>query len=315
MAPEFDGASHAAVILAGGDGVRLSAFTRQVFGHHIPKQFCPLFEETTLLEQTKRRTSLVIPPSQTITVLNRAHEQFYSPLLCGSSATNLLIQPANRGTAAAILAALMRLVETGFDGAVAIFPSDHYVSDDSIFMDHVSVALLAVELDPQLAVMLGVKPDHPETEYGWIEPARNVIGTYPGFAPITQIHRFWEKPALGVACELYERGCLWNIFVIIANAQTLLLLMAKALPDLYRSFSCSRLAFAPEGRVEVLCDLYQHLSPTDFSSQVLTRFASEFAVLPVSGVGWSDLGDPKRLLAVMSTNGTASRKEKLTDVP
>jgi mannose-1-phosphate guanylyltransferase len=315
MTPQFGGASRAAIILAGGDGFRLSAFTRQAFGYHIPKQFCPLFEGATPLEYTTRRTSLLIPPSQTITVLNQTHEQFYSPLLYGGSSTNLLIQPRNRGTGAAILAALMQLVEIGFTGTVVIFPSDHYVSDDSIFMDHVSVALLAAELDPQMAVILGIKPDYPEAQYGWIEPARNVIGTYPEFAPISQIHRFWEKPTPGVACELYERGYLWNSFVIITNAKSLLFLMAKALPDLYRRFASSRLAFASVREEEILRTVYRDLPSTDFSSQVLTQFSSEFGVLPVSGVRWSDLGDPKRLLAVMSENGTGSRNGKLIDAP
>jgi mannose-1-phosphate guanylyltransferase len=63
----------------------------------------------------------------------------------------------------------MQLAETGLAGAVVIFPSDHYVSDDAIFMDHVSVAPLAAELDPRMAVILGIKPDYPETPYGWIE--------------------------------------------------------------------------------------------------------------------------------------------------
>ncbi len=51
MALRFDDSHYAAVILAGGDGIRLSAFTRKIFGHHLPKQFCPLFEGKTLLEQ------------------------------------------------------------------------------------------------------------------------------------------------------------------------------------------------------------------------------------------------------------------------
>ena len=43
MALQFDDPSYAAVILAGGEGVRLSSFTREIFGYHLPKQFCPLF--------------------------------------------------------------------------------------------------------------------------------------------------------------------------------------------------------------------------------------------------------------------------------
>jgi mannose-1-phosphate guanylyltransferase len=65
----------AAVILAGGEGVRLSSFTHQVFGYHIPKQFFPLFEGKTLLEQTMDRVELLIPRFRTITVLNRAHDR------------------------------------------------------------------------------------------------------------------------------------------------------------------------------------------------------------------------------------------------
>ena len=75
----FDDSNYAAVILAGGDGVRLSSFTREVFGYHLPKQFCPLFEGKTLLEQTMRRVSMLVPPAQTLTVLNRAHREVLLP--------------------------------------------------------------------------------------------------------------------------------------------------------------------------------------------------------------------------------------------
>src|ERR1700730_11729102 len=109
----FDDSNYTAMILAGGDGVRLSSFTREVFGYHLPKQFCPLFEGKTLLEQTLRRVSLLVPPSQTLTVLNYAHERFYSSLLGGTASGNLFIQPENRGTGPAILGALLRVVESG----------------------------------------------------------------------------------------------------------------------------------------------------------------------------------------------------------
>ena len=182
--PQFEEASCAAVILAGGDGVRLSSFTRKVFGHHLPKQFCPLFEGESLLEWTMRRVSLVVRPAQTMTVLNRAHERFYSPMLAGRATSEMLVQPENRGTAAAILCALRRLIGQGHTGAVAIFPSDHYVGDDSTFMRHVSAAFRVVELAPRMTVLLGITPDGPETEYGWIEPGAPVAGKDSAFGQI-----------------------------------------------------------------------------------------------------------------------------------
>src|SRR5258708_4257692 len=211
----FDDFNYAAVILAGGDSVRLSSFSREVYGYHLPKQFCPLFEGKTLLEQTMNRVSLLVPPSQTLTVLNRAHRQFYSPLLNGTATRNLFVQPDNRGTATAILCALLRLVETGRTGPVAIFPSDHYVSDDSVFMLHVASALRAVNRSPQLIVLLGIAPDGPETDYAWVHPASPLSLPPSGIGKISRIRRFLEKPSPDVDRSLYNPNYPLNSFVLV----------------------------------------------------------------------------------------------------
>ena len=299
----FDDSNYAALILAGGDGVRLSSFTREVFGYHLPKQFCPLFEGKTLLEQTIRRVSLLVPPSRTLTVLNRAHRQFYTPLLSGTASGNLFVQPENRGTVPAILCALLRLAETGHTGPAAIFPSDHYISDDSRFMQHVYTAMRAVDCSPQLTVLLGIAPDGPETEYGWIEPGSPLSLPGAGIGKISRIRRFLEKPSPEVARQLYERNYLWNSFVLIANTTTLLSLIGKALPDLYGELSGVRPFFGGAAEAEILQTIYRQLPFADFSASVLAAFPAEFSVLPVKGVSWSDLGDPKRLVAAISNSG------------
>jgi mannose-1-phosphate guanylyltransferase len=306
--PQSKDLDYAAVILAGGEGVRLSSLTRKMFGYHIPKQFCPLFEGKTLLEQTMDRVSLLVPPAQTITVLNRSHEWFYSPLFTGVACENLLIQPENRGTAPAILCTLLRLIESGHSGAVAIFPSDHYVSDDSIFMRHVSVALHAVDHSPELTVLLGITPEGPEPEYGWIEPGEPVAAGESALGKIWQIRRFWEKPSREIARDLYSRGYLWNSFVLVANVPTLLSLIARALPKLFETFIGIRSYLGTPAEEEVLEDIYRKFLTIDFSGHVLAQFPEELAVLPVTGVSWSDLGDPERLLAVTRSAPAAFRE-------
>jgi len=296
--PTSNHPDHAAVVLAGGEGLRLSSFTRQVFGYHIPKQFCPLFDGKTLLEQTLNRVALLFPRSQTTTVLNRAHQWFYSPLFDGTASVNLLVQPENRGTAPAILCTLLRLFESGQRGAVAIFPSDHYVSDDFIFMRHVCTALRAVDRSPDLTVLLGITPDGPEPEYGWIEPGESQMTDEPEFRQIRQIRRFWEKPSPDIARDLYDRRYLWNSFVLVGNVTTLLTLIAKALPELYWAFSRIRPFLGTSSEEEALGDIYQSFNSVDFSGHVLAQYPEDLAVLPVTGVSWSDLGDPERLIAV-----------------
>ena len=301
--PQSDESKYAAVILAGGDGMRLSSFTRKVYGYHLPKQFCPLFEGETLLERTMRRVSLVVPPAQTMTVLNRAHDRFYTPILERTASSRLVLQPENRGTAAAIVCALCRMIEREHTGPVAIFPSDHYVGDDSTFMRHVSAAFRAVEIAPRLTVLLGMAPEVPETEYGWIEPGLAVSPSHPELRQINQIRRFWEKPSLDVAHDLYARNCLWNSFILVGNVLNLLSLTASALPEMYREFT--RVESFPDGlsEDEVLETIFRDLPSVDFSRSVLAEFPAEFSVMPVTGVSWSDLGDSRRLLAAISSDG------------
>jgi mannose-1-phosphate guanylyltransferase len=113
-----------AIILAGGHGTRLLSLTRRITGRDLPNQFCTILGKETLLEQTRRRVSLSISPERTVTVLSRAHELFYSPLISETFLGNLAIQPAKRGTAAAILFGLLRLCNLQRISTVAIFPSD-----------------------------------------------------------------------------------------------------------------------------------------------------------------------------------------------
>jgi nucleotidyltransferase-like protein len=103
-----DETNRAAIILAGGDGTRLAPLTRRLDGVHVPKQFCALLGEVPLLDQTRRRVSLSVPPERISFVLNKEHDRFFSPLLAGVSPQNLIIQPQNRGTAPAILYSLLR---------------------------------------------------------------------------------------------------------------------------------------------------------------------------------------------------------------
>src|SRR5262249_8871019 len=180
-----------AIILAGGDGTRLRELTRRLAGDDRPKQFCPLLGDDALLDETRRRVGLGVPTSQTFFSVTAAHERFYAPLLADVRCDQIVVQPRNRGTAPAILYALLRMAEVAPNDAVAILPSDHFVSDDARFMAHVDAAFDLVGARPDLVALLGLAPDRAETEYGWIEPAQPVIG--PAGPSSYGVRRFWEK--------------------------------------------------------------------------------------------------------------------------
>jgi mannose-1-phosphate guanylyltransferase len=281
------------IILAGGDGRRLRAMSRRIEGDDRPKQFCRVLGAEPLLQQTRRRSEVLVPPANTLLALTRRHERFYRSLVAGVPAEQLVVQPDNRGTAPAVLWSLLRVAATAPLASVVILPSDHYVSDDRAFMAHVARAFETVGARPDLVVLLGIVPTRPEPEFGWIEAGPPVVaGRWPG---LSRVLAFREKPSRAVAEALLAAGALWNSFVIVARVPALLSMIRQAQPRLWRAFRGAANTGA-EG-------LYASLMPTSLSEAVLARGFANLAVLEVTGVEWNDLGDPVRVIATLAGAG------------
>jgi mannose-1-phosphate guanylyltransferase len=287
------------VILAGGDGTRLKSLTRKITGDERPKQFCSVLGDATLLEETQRRVAFELAKERTLLVVNRLHEPYYSAMLADTAAGNLVAQPRNVGTAPAILYSLLKIAAVDPRAIVAFFPSDHYVSDNRKFMAHIRSALATAHLRRDLVILLGVEPEYPEVEYGWIEPTVSI----KGHAQVYSVRRFWEKPNQVLAQVLQLRGCLWNSFVMVASVQALLEIIESATPTLYRSFACLSPFFGTETEAKTVRKLYRRLEETNFSHRVLALLPERLAVLKVSGVRWNDLGEPRRVLASLHMAG------------
>jgi mannose-1-phosphate guanylyltransferase len=292
-----------AVILAGGDGTRLKSLTRHIAGDERPKQFCSVLGHATLLEETQGRVALEFAPQRTLYVVSRAHENFYRPILTGKPCANLIVQPSNRGTAPAILYSLLRISARDPNAVVAFFPSDHFISDDAKFMAQIRTALDTAAKQRDLVVLLGLDPESPEVEYGWIEPSHAIRG----HAHIHGVRRFWEKPNRMLAQALQRRGCLWNSFVMVASAQALLDVIEGTIPELYRSVAALTPLFGTTAEAKAMERLYNRLNDVNFSHQVLALKPERLAVLKVTGVRWNDLGEPKRVMASLGMAGIRPR--------
>jgi mannose-1-phosphate guanylyltransferase len=285
------------IILAGGDGRRLLPLTRKITGEDRPKQFCALLGNETLLVRTRRRVSRSVWPGRTFFVLTKQHECFYHDQTAWIPQSRLLIQPSNQGTAPAILYGLMHVHKIDPNGLVAFFPSDHHFSDDEAFARYVGSAFVAAASRPEMIVLLGVTPETPEVDYGWIEPdiALSELDT----GSVYRVNRFWEKPSGMLASDLMDRGCLWNTFIMVGHMQAFLRLIRMAVPRLMDAFERIQHTFTTASEASALHDLYSGISGTSFSQDVLSAQPTELAVLHCAGLKWSDLGEPSRVLSVL----------------
>lgn len=283
-----------AIILAGGDGTRLQSMTRAITGDNRPKQFVPVIGRSTLLDQTRRRVALSFDTGRTAIVVTQKHRRFYEPLANEIAPGQLLEQPVNKGTAPAILYALLHVASKSPNAIVALFPSDHFFADDEEFMSHIDIAIDAVKVQPESVMLLGITPTAPETEYGWIEPEPSILASAE--KSITRVRKFWEKPNSNLASSLMKRGCLWNSFVMVGRVDALLKITRAALPELYAAFA----------ETEALAEVYSRIDDSNFSHEVLAARPQDLMVMRVGDVGWSDLGEPNRVLSTLARIGVES---------
>lgn len=295
------GENRFAVILAGGDGSRLKSLTRAIAGDERPKQFCPILGTETLLDRTRKRIAMKVASENTYLSLTKKHEEFYRAPLWDVRSEQLIVQPESKGTAPAILYSLLRIAAKAPNATVAFFPSDHYFSNDELFMDQVETAFQAIELVPDSVVLLGIEPEKPETAYGWIQPALSLFDNLP--KGISRVEKFWEKPSSKSARMLMSAGCLWNSFVMIGSVDAFLAMFRKHLPGTFRVFNVSKSKFGAPHEASIIRSIYGWLPETNFSSEVLEKATKQLIVMRVGDVGWCDWGEPQRVLGTLTNLG------------
>lgn len=286
------------IVLAGGAGQRLRPFVHRMRGDALPKQYVCFSGSRSLLEQTFDRVERLLPPERVFTVAGRSHLMFseaQDQLGCRVPGT-VILQPENRETAPGVLLPLLYLEARYPDAVVGVFPSDHCIDRDGLFMGYVDLAFRTVEVNPSSLVLLGVEPRDAEHEYGYIIPSSQ----RPPLSGTRRVLRFVEKPTVDSARGLVERGGLWNTMVMAFRPKTVLDVVSRVAPALRRAFDRIRRAIGTPLESDVVEEVYQNLQPVNFSQTILASIpghrSPSLLVLPVRGVGWSDWGSEQRII-------------------
>ena len=268
-------------ILCGGAGSRLWPVSRDMH----PKPFIRLADGQSLLQKAFLRGATLPDVEEILTVTNRElffkTEDDFREVNKNDIATSFILEPFGRNTAAAIAAATLHVAKTYGDKAIMlVLAADHLIADQDAF--HRAVAQATMLARDGSLVTFGIKPDAPETGYGYIEAEGN------------NVLRFVEKPSLETAKEyLTSERFLWNSGIFCFEAGVMLQALEQHCPEILSATkACIESSRTAEGKgfkqLELNAEYFNRV-PDDSIDYAVMEKSNGVAVVPCD-IGWSDIG-------------------------
>ncbi len=256
------------VILAGGKGERLWPLSRQLH----PKQLLSL-NGSSLLAQTIDRVDSLVDKSN-LWIFTTDEQKASIQQAVGSRVGVIATEPATRNTGPAVLLACLKIYALNPEALIVFVPADHYIKDTDAFQKTLMQAIQVSEKQDSIT-LLGIKPTHPATGYGYIQADTEHVDkdAYP-------VHSFHEKPTLQSAQQyVQQENMLWNSGIFCGKVDTFLREFRMHALTLYQMVH----AYVDQGYD------YQKISSISFDHAVLEH-SNNVWVVPAL-FDWSDVGN------------------------
>ncbi|MGO9012480.1 MAG: mannose-1-phosphate guanylyltransferase [Bryobacteraceae bacterium] len=268
------------LILAGGRGTRFWPRSRR----RSAKQVLNVVGKRSLIQATLDRLARAIPPERIWIMTNHYLRDAIVEQLPSVPKAQVLAEPAQRNTAAAIGLAAHILHSLDPDALMGVFPSDQVVARPAVYRSVVRAAFQGAAAGHLMVV--GIRPRWPETGYGYIEFPR---GAQPATPTPIPVKRFREKPALGQAKRYLAAGNFyWNSGMFFWRAGVLLDQLRQHLPK-----TATLLASLPRfGSHQFTARLAQAFPLCDNISidyAVMEKAGNVFGIA-AADFGWNDVG-------------------------
>ena len=226
------------VILAGGSGTRLWPLSRKSF----PKQFLKLNENKSLLQKTVERFLKVVSSEDIIIMTNKDYKFLVFAELKNSSFNipekNIILEPDIKNTAPAIALAMkfaLEKLKVSQEDVLFVSPSDHIIKPENEFLKYLKKTEILAKKG--YIVTFGIKPDKPETGYGYIKAKNDKQNDELLDLGAFLVEKFTEKPDLKIAKKyLSEGNYFWNSGMFCFSIKTMKEEFAKFEPEIAKIF-------------------------------------------------------------------------------
>lgn len=275
------------VIIAGGAGTRLWPLSTPEYPKHLLRVND---DDKSILEKTYARAKNLT--DQIYVVSERSHVSEVKAQLSELSEDRFLIEPARRGTANCIVAAMVKLSKNhNSDEPIAFIHADHFIRDNKGFVHSFKMAVAAAQKEHKI-VLVGVEPSYPATGFGYIE--KDGIDDEEHF--IYKVNSFKEKPDFATAQAYLRSGnYLWNCGYFVGSLSTFTTKMKQFAPDLMANFN--KLSDAGDAGFN---KAYLELE-SEAIDYALIEKVDDLLVVPAS-FDWMDLGSYNDLSHAVSTD-------------
>ena len=268
------------ILLAGGTGTRLWPVSREMY----PKQLVKFIGNDSLVQSTIKRLDPLLDLENIRVVCGEQHYHEIARHIedIGLAADGKIIQePSGRNTAPAILLAALHIQYEADDGIMCIFPADHVIGHIESFHERLNAA---IELAARgHIVTFGIKPNYPETGYGYIEGGSGQSDN------VLEVKRFVEKPDRPTAEQYIEAGnFFWNSGMFAFKASVVLEEFKNYQP---RMLAAMEACFAVDQPVDR--QKYDRLENISIDYAIMEK--TDNCVVVPSDFGWSDIGSWKSL--------------------
>ncbi|MCP4320445.1 MAG: mannose-1-phosphate guanylyltransferase/mannose-6-phosphate isomerase [Alteromonadales bacterium] len=277
-------------IMCGGSGTRLWPLSRALF----PKQFLPLVNDTSMLQDTLLR--LPKNSKEAVFICNEEHRFLVAEQVrqLSQDQGTILLEPEGRNTAPAVALAAINALEKDKDALLLVLAADHVIQDTAAF--HQAVEKASIVAQQGKLVTFGIVPTHAETGYGYIKKgSEQNSGTF-------DVAQFVEKPKQDVANEYLASGeYLWNSGMFLFKASRYLEELAKYRTDIFES--CQQAMMGVEHDLDFLRpNKAAFLACASESIDYAVMEKTDSSVVIPLDAGWSDVGSYSALWEVCQQN-------------